>query len=408
MNTSGLAKIDELVDMRFEQTRSLRRHLHSHPEVSGDERNTSLHLYQLLGDEGIAVRVGPEGRGVLADLPDPDDTSLPRIAMRADIDALSIHDAKKVNYRSRKDGVMHACGHDGHTAIVAGALLALNDLTKAEQSPWPFAVRAIFQPAEETVEGAREMIQVGALEGISAIIAGHVDPSRRLGQIGFRQGIFTANCDEVQIRVVGRGGHAARPHEASDSIAAAAQLINALYLFVPRATDSRDAVVVTIGQVQGGDNANVIPEEVRLRGTIRTLDTDVRRETFEHIRRLASGIGQTTDTKIEVNFGEGCGSIVNDGHLIELFSAAAQEVVGAEGIQWIARPSMGSEDFAFYVDQVPGAMVRWGCTSESTGGSPLHSPTFDMDEEVLRIGARVLARTVLGWSAPKHTGNAHE
>jgi amidohydrolase len=244
------------------------------------------------------------------------------------------------------------------------------------------------------------MIDVGALDGVDAILATHMDPSRKLGRIGLRSGLFTANCDGVYIDIVGRGGHAARPHEASDPIAAAAQLINALYLFIARATDSQDAVVITIGQLIGGDNPNVIPEQVTLRGTIRTLDEGVRKETFEHICRLSAGIGETTDTQISVRFGQSCHSINNSAQLIDLLAQSGSEILGPEGIEQIPRPSMGSEDFAFYADKIPGAMFRLGCTSERAGGSSLHAPNFDIDEEAMRIGAKILARTAVYWSKP--------
>jgi len=401
MSDSWQHELDRQVDERYDQMVEIRRRLHMYPEVSGDERQTSLYLYQLLGDEGFDVRMGPDGHGVLADSSTASDqTTQGTIALRADIDALHIHDVKEVEYRSQHDGVMHACGHDAHTAVVLGALCTLNDLRDAGRLPWEFRMRGIFQPAEETCVGAKEMIRVGALDGVDAILATHMDPARRLGRIGLRAGAFTANSDEVRVNIVGRGGHAARPHEASDPIAAAAQLINALYLFVPRATDSQDAVVVTMGQLIGGDNANVIPEEVTLRGTVRTLETDVRDETFEHIRRLAAGIGQTTDTNIQVHFGHSSNSINNDAQLIDLLTRSGTEILGSEGIEHIPRPSMGSEDFAFYVEKTPGAMFRLGCTSDRAGGYPLHSPTFDIDEEALRIGARILARTVVYWSNP--------
>ncbi len=403
MSDSWQQELDRQIDGRYDQIVEVRRRLHMYPEVSGDERQTSLYLYQLLGDEGFDVRMGPDGRGVLADLPTvPDQTGQGMIALRGDIDALRIHDAKEVEYRSQHDGVMHACGHDAHTAIVLGALYSLNDLQNAGRVPWEIRLRGIFQPAEETCVGAVEMIRVGALEGVDAILAAHMDPARRLGRVGLRAGVLTANSDEVQVNIVGRGGHAARPHEASDPIAAAAQLINAMYLFVPRATDSQDSVVVTMGQLIGGDNANVIPEEVTLRGTIRTLEPDVRDETFDHIRRLAAGIGQTTDTNIQVRFGHSSHSINNDTQLVKLLARAGRDVLGLEGIERIARPSMGSEDFAFYVEKTPGAMFRLGCTSDQIGGFPLHSPTFDIDEEALRIGARILARSVVYWSDPEY------
>jgi amidohydrolase len=379
---------------------ALRRHLHMNPEVSGDEQATSLHLYQLLGDDGFEVRLGPEGRGVIADW-QGGAAAAGWLALRADLDALRIHDNKSVEYRSQCDGVMHACGHDAHTAIVWGALNAVRQLHQAGKLPWAIDVRGIFQPAEETCQGAQAMIEAGALEKVTSILAVHVDPSRDVGHIGVRAGVLTANCDEMTIHIRGRGGHAARPHEASDPIAAAAQLINALYLNIPRATDSQDAVVITIGQIQAGDNANVIPEEVMLRGTIRTLDRTIRQQTMDHIRRMAVGLGQTTETVIQVHYGIGSGSVVNDDGLIALSRTAASEVIGVHGIDEIPRASMGSEDFAFYLDHVPGAMLRVGCRSEVTGAAPLHTPDFDVDERVLPIGARVLARALILQADPQ-------
>ncbi len=380
---------------------SLRRHLHRHPELSGEERETSLHLYQLLGDAGFDVRMGPEGRGVIADLRSGEQRTTGWLALRADLDALRIHDLKTASYRSQCEGVMHACGHDGHTAVVWGALNALQLLKQAGHLPWEVNVRGIFQPAEETCQGAQEMIHAGTLEDVRSVMAVHVDPTRDVEHIGLRTGVLTASCDEMTIRIRGRGGHAARPHEASDPIAAAAQLINSLYLNIPRATDSQDSVVITIGQIQAGENANVIPEDVLLRGTIRTLDRSIRQQTMEHIRRMARGLGQTTETTIEVEYGIGSGSVINDPQLIELARMAAAEVIGTEGIDDIPRASMGSEDFAFYLDHVPGAMLRLGCRSEKTGGSPLHTAYFDLDERALPIGANVLARSLILQADPK-------
>ena len=380
---------------------ALRRHLHMNPEVSGEEQATSLHLYQLLGDDGFDVRLGPDGRGVIADLQGGEAAAAGGLALRADLDALRIHDTKSVEYRSQCDGVMHACGHDAHTAVVWGALRAVRQLQQAGQLPWAMHVRGVFQPSEEACQGAQEMITVGALDQVTSILAVHVDPSRDVGHVGIRSGVLTASCDEMTICIRGRGGHAARPHETSDPIAAAAQLINSLYLNISRATDSQDAVVITIGQIQAGDNANVIPEEVTLRGSIRTLDPTIRRQTMDHIRRMADGLGQTTETAIDVHYGVGSGSVVNDDSLIEVSRMAALEVVGAQGIDEIPRASMGSEDFAFYLDHVPGAMLRLGCRSEETGGAPLHTPIFDLDERVLPIGARVLARALILQADPK-------
>ncbi|MBC8356919.1 MAG: amidohydrolase [Planctomycetes bacterium] len=398
MSTDWRESLDRAIDERFSQLVEIRRHLHTHPELSGQERDTSLYLYQLLGDLGFAVQMGPEGCGLIAD--NDSDSAKSRVALRADIDALHIQDAKQVDYCSQAEGVMHACGHDAHTATVFGAIAALKALQESNDLPWDVSFRGIFQPAEETCAGATAMINAGALEHITSIIAVHMDPTRQVGHVGFRAGVLTANCDEMEITIDGRGGHAARPHEASDPIAAAAQLVNALYLFIPRVTDSQDAVVVTIGQIGGGDHANVIPERVTLRGTIRTLDRVLRRKTMEHVCRIASSVGQTSETKIDVRFGLGCKSVMNDANIIQVLRHAARDVLETDGFEDIARPSMGSEDFAFYLDKVPGAMIRIGCTSERAGGSGLHTPMFDIDEEALRVGARILARTAVYLSDP--------
>ncbi|MFV1965302.1 MAG: M20 family metallopeptidase, partial [Pirellulaceae bacterium] len=336
MSDNWQQEIDRAVDDRFARMVELRRRMHVHPEVSGEERETSLFLYQLLGDEGFEVRMGPEGCGVIAD--EQENAEGGPFALRADIDALRIQDAKRVDYRSQCDGAMHACGHDAHTATVFGAMSALRAVRRAGKLPWNVGVRGIYQPSEETVAGARAMIAVGAVEGAQAVIAVHVDPTLRLGQIGLRVGVLTANCDEMRITINGRGGHAARPHETRDPIAAAAQLINALYLYIPRVTDSREAVVVTIAQIDGGDNANVIPEQVHLRGTIRSLDQAIRRHAMEHICRLAHGTGETTETKIHVEFGLGSHSVCNDVQIVDLFRLATCEVLGPEGVQEILRP----------------------------------------------------------------------
>jgi amidohydrolase len=369
--------------------------------LSGEENETSLYLYQLLGDAGFEVRLGSEGRGVLADLPDETDgTSQGKFALRADIDALHIHDRKQVAYRSQREGVMHACGHDVHTAILVGAMSAVRQLHTEGKLPWCVRLRAIFQPAEETCQGAREMIRLGALDGVSAILALHVDPSRAVGRIGLRDGVVTAHCDDMHIAILGQGGHAARPHESRDPIVTAAQLINALYLHIPRATDSQDAVVITIGQIDGGDNANVIPEQVDLRGTVRTLDADVRRQTMDHIHRLAAGVAQTSENKINVVFGAGAPSIHNEAEVLRLLRQAASSVIGDPQIDEIARPSMGSEDFALYLEHVGGVFFRLGCAAPHAPYVGLHTPTFDVDEEAIRIGAKLMAQTAISWFDP--------
>jgi amidohydrolase len=391
-------RLDIAIDESTERVIALRRHLHSHPEPSGKELQTSLHLYQLFNECGLSVRMGPEGCGVVVDSRNRGEPR--RIAVRADIDALRIQDQKQAPYRSSVPEVMHACGHDVHTATVFGALTALDRLEREGALPWPVAWRGIFQPAEETSQGARAMVAAGALGGVAAILSLHVDPTRKAGTIGVRSGVFTASCDEIRVTVKGRGGHAARPHESNDPIAAAAELISTLYQFVPRATDSQDAVVVSFGQIHGGQNANVIPEQVVLEGTVRTLDRKVREKTIAHIRTLADGIERVTSTSLDVSFETGIGSVYNDEGLTQLVRDVATTLLGADKVTAMRRPSMGSEDFAAYLEHVPGAMFRLGVAGEDGPWPGLHTPTFDVDERCIGVGAKILARSVVEWSAP--------
>jgi amidohydrolase len=395
-------QLDEAIEARSREIIGVRRHMHVYPEPSGEEYETTLYVNELLSASGFLTQLGPEGRGVIADLPHM--PRIPQIALRADLDALRIHDLKPVEYRSQRPGLMHACGHDGHTATLVGALFGLKALRDRESMPWPVNWRGIFQPAEETGKGAQEMIGAGAIDGVDAILAPHMDPSRPVGRIGVRSGVLTAASDGLEFRIEGRGGHAARPHESLDPIAAAAQLISSIYLFIPRLTDSQNAVVVTIGQVMAGDNPNVIPEQALLRGTLRTLDGATRERTKSHIDQLARGLAEASGTEIHVQFQAGPQSVNNDPRMTDLLKEAGEDLLGADCVDLILRPSMGAEDFAHYLDHIPGAMFRLGCSSPSAGSSPLHSPTFDLDERALIIGAKVLARAVILWSDPKRRG----
>ena len=387
--------LDAIVEESIHQVVVLRRHLHAHPELSGAELETSLHLYQLLDKLSLDVRMGPEGCGVVAENRVADAADHQRVAFRGDIDALAIHDAKDVSYRSTEEGVMHACGHDAHAAISYGTALALTRLEALGCLPWPVAWRVILQPAEETATGAADMIETGVLDRVHAIFGLHVDPTRRTGEVGLRSGAMTAHCDLVEFAVHGQGGHAARPHESNDSIAAAAQLISTLYQFIPRATDSQDAVVLTVGQLRGGQNPNVIPDLVDLSGTLRTVDASVRTRTIDQIRQIARGVEEITGTSIHVNYPTNIPSVRNDAELTRLVWRAAEQVLGEEHVQLLARPSMGSEDFACYLQKVPGVMFRLGSAQDLSSTTALHTPHFDIDEAALALGIRILARAVI-------------
>lgn len=397
------SRLNAAVDALAPRLSEARRRLHMYPEPSGEERATTDYLAAQLADTPLHIRKGPHGCGLIVDSPAPPGT--PRVALRADIDALRLHDAKAVEYHSRVDGVMHACGHDVHAACALGSALALCAL---DDPPWPIAFRIVFQPSEETAVGALEMVEAGALENVFSIFALHADPSRDVGFAGVRAGALTAHCDWLSLTIRGRGGHAARPHESVDPIAAAAQLISSIYAFIPRSIDSQDPVVVTIGQITGGYSPNVIPEEVELQGTMRTLDPSVRHQAQERLRQLVRGVAEASGAAIHMETDEGLAAVYNHPAAAEVLREAIVEALGPKALQLLERPSMGGEDFAGYLDHVPGAMLRLGVRSEHIGGAPLHSPLFDVDERALVAGAKILAQAAVLAADPSRVGFRHD
>jgi amidohydrolase len=385
------AAIDESIESRQGMLRELRRQLHAHPEPSREEYQTTRLLAEELDKDGIPRSIPPTGRGIMAG---PENVSgKPVIAFRADIDALRIHDAKTVPYRSTRDGVMHACGHDAHATMALGAAQALwhcRELLPGEEV-W----RCIFQPAEEVGEGAFEMIAAGAMKHVRAVVALHVDPDTAVGRLGYRQGVLTAYCQEVQVDIQGQGGHAARPHQSVDPIGVASQFITSVYQFVPRSVDSRDPVVVSFGSIQGGTSANIIPEQVRLKGTIRTLSEAATARVAERIKQIAFGLSEASGASIQVEFRQGTAAVVNDPEVTRTCARAASEIVGPDHVDEIALPSMGGEDFAGYLKLAPGCLSRLGVASPDCPRHFLHSPQFDIDERALVIGAKYLAHSVI-------------
>ncbi|MEQ9408825.1 MAG: amidohydrolase [Fuerstiella sp.] len=377
-----------------------RRERHCSPEASGEETETSHSICERLKSLGIASAIPERQVGVVGDLLLGNATQQsPAIAIRADIDALRLPDRKDVGYASIKEGLAHACGHDVHTTVVLAVAELLCRLKKAGQSPLPNArIRFLFQAAEETCDGANWMIEDGMLQNVRSIIGLHVEPNLLAGQVGIRYGVFTAGVDEVFIRVRGRGGHTARPHSTSDPVHAAAMLVNSLYQILPRSVDVRDASVFTVGQIHGGQTANVIPDEVTLGGTLRTVDPTARAELMNRIRSTGEHLAAMTGNEITVEFRHPLGSVVNAPTETAAFEAASREVLGDDGVLLLDRPSMGGEDFAMYLDHCPGAQIRLGCAG-SLPWPHLHSPMFDVDEKAIAVGARIIARTALKLAA---------
>ena len=374
----------------------VRRHIHQNPELSGKEFATTTYVSKRLGAGGVPHRVAPGERGIITEIVAAEESDASVVAIRADIDALPIQEESEVPYRSKKPGVMHACGHDAHAAILLGTTLALY-----RSGPLPVGWRSIFQPSEEIGHGARDMLSHGALEGVNAIIALHVDPTLDVGNVGITPGPRTAYCQDFVIEVRGRGGHGARPHATVDPIAAAAHLITLIYQAIPRQTDARDPIVVSIGLVNGGHAANVIPDLVTMKGTIRTLGPVIAAHGRERLERLCSGVAQAFGAKISPTFDDLLPGLENDPRIAMRSIAAARALLGPDKVATNDRPSMGAEDFADYLAFVPGCMVTLGVKSSGRKVTPLHTSTFDIDERALLIGARLLTRVLLEWPREK-------
>jgi amidohydrolase len=393
--------IEDYIEQKAGELVEIRRHLHAHPEPSGEEFGTTRYLAERLQAAHIPYRIPMTGRGIIADSADPPSEGM--AAVRGDIDALRLHDEKSASYRSTRDGIMHACGHDAHAAMVLGAAQTLHACHPI--LPWKTPWRAIFQPAEETYRGALEMIKAEALDGVRVIVSLHVDPERAVGRVGIRHGVLTAFCEELDVVIRGQGGHAARPHHTVDPISVATQFVNGVYHYIPRSVDSRDPVVVSFGVIEGGANPNVIPELVRLRGTIRTLSRRSSARVKERILAIGNGLADTSQARIDIAFHRGPDSVVNDPQVTRVCADAAYEIVGRGHVDEIALPSMGGEDFAAYLESVPGCMFRLGTASlEGTGGF-LHSPRFDIDERAIAVGIKILVHSVVMLCRPQdHVG----
>lgn len=384
-------QLDNAVQKDASIIQDMRRYLHAHPEPSGEEIRTTAYIADQLDSLGLNYRIGPDGRGVIVDYPSPSADRF--VALRADIDALRLQDEKTVSYRSRENNLMHACGHDAHTAMAFGAIRALASLPDA--MPPGIGWRCIFQPAEESATGAREMIAWQATKQVEAIIALHVDPALHAGQVGYRPGSLTACCEEFEIYVEGLGGHGARPHTTLDPIAAATQIVQSVYSIIPRSVDSRDPLVVSFGVIQGGINPNVIPESVQLRGTIRSTDSDHSRLAKQRIREVIDGVAQACQVRASFSIAYSLPPVTNDPRLTEICKSSVLGVVGEEGLVHVEKPSMGGEDFAFYLKECPGCMLRLGVGTPLKPIRHLHSSRFDVNEAALPIGARTLGRSVL-------------
>ncbi|OIQ03050.1 MAG: N-acyl-L-amino acid amidohydrolase [Zetaproteobacteria bacterium CG2_30_59_37] len=379
------------VDAVLPEAVRIRRFLHQHPELSGSEANTSQLVASACRDMGLEVREGIAGHGVLATL--CVDTKLPWIALRGDMDALPIQDGKQQAYASRIASVSHACGHDAHTAILLGAASVLSKLRESVSTNVAF----VFQPAEETCVGAAGMLREQLFGDIrpQRIYALHVSPYLPAGSIGLREGAMCAAADMFDVELHGRGGHAARPHECIDVVLLASQVIQALHQIVGRRVNPLHPAVLTIGQIHGGHAANVIPDHISFSGTFRSLHPDAHEEIrsrMDHIiRQTAEAWGATARFTLR----HATPVLTNDAKLLARARSTFSTLLPDAPLIDIEEPSMGGEDFAEFLRDIPGCLFRLG-----TGGSPetrypLHHPNFDIEESAMRSGIAALVALVL-------------
>lgn len=381
-----------------EWMRVIRRTLHQYPELSFQEHKTSFLIQEKLKELGIEFRNGWGGTGVIALIGDAgSNDSRSHVALRADMDGLPVGDQKAVDYASKVPGVMHACGHDGHVAMLLGAAALLKEKVTTGR------VSLIFQPAEEHGNGAQKIIQEGALQdGIKAVFAGHIDTHYATGTITVDEGLICSFSDPFSITITGKSGHAARPHEAKDTIVAGAYLVTALQTLISRETDPNQSCVLTVGRFEGGSAHNIIAEETILQGTIRSGHCDVRERVLAGVQRIIDGVALQFGVRISILYEDCLPAVINSGLATGIARCAAQQVVGRDHVISQGRPSLGGEDFAFYQQVVEGCLVRFGANSLEEN-SPAHSGTFDFDEDVLAVGAEWLASVALQWLADQET-----
>ncbi|HEX9006072.1 MAG TPA: M20 family metallopeptidase [Bacteroidota bacterium] len=368
---------------------STRRRLHAYPELSFEEVETTRHISSVLKRAGVRHAFGPVETGLIAEVGSGDVV----LGLRADIDAINVQEDTGLPFSSRVQGKMHACGHDAHTAMLLGTALVLADL----QDRLPGRVRLIFQPAEEAnPSGGRLMVERGFLDQepkITELYALHLQPSLPAGSIGVRAGTLLASSDGIDLRILGRSGHAATPHEAVDAIALSAQVINALQSVVSRCLNPTRPVVLSFGVIRGGTRHSVIASEVELLGTLRCTDSDTRKRALGLIHQVAESVAAGFGGSALVTVRPSQPVTLNDAGCVERVVRAATAALGVNSVVRMEEPFMGAEDFSRFAEQVPAA-ISWLGTRVGDSAAPLHSPKMIFPEEIMGDGIRLFAQLV--------------
>ncbi len=398
-----LDRVRQLIDEELPHLIGIRHDLHAHPELAYQEVRTSGVVQRELSEAGIDfVPDLAGGTGVLGHLPGSAKTS---IGLRADIDALPILEETGLGYASKTPGKMHACGHDGHTTILLGTARILARL--AQESPLPRPVTLVFQPAEENGAGGKRMCEDGALDGsrigprVESMFGLHGYTELQAGTVGSRVGPMLAAADEVNIVIEGRGGHAAMPHTCADPVICSAAIIQALQSIISRNTNPLDSAVVTITKMRAGDAFNVIPDQVSLGGTVRSLQESTREELEQRIKDVAAGVAAAHGCSAQVEYLRGYPVTRNDPRAYQRFEAAASGSLGTDRVNPIEHPVMGGEDFSFYGEAVPACFFFLGLLAPGETEMPaLHNARFNFNDEAIRTGIEVFCSLALDDADP--------
>jgi amidohydrolase len=386
---SVLEKIKSLSEQYSTEVIELRRYLHANPELSYQEFNTAKYVAGQLKNFGLSPKEGIATTGVAVEIAGKNPAKK-TVALRADMDALPIHEANDVPYKSKVPGVMHACGHDVHTSSLLGTAKILH----AIKDQFEGTVRLIFQPGEEkNPGGASYMIRDGVLKDPqpSGIIGQHVFPLLSVGKVGFREGMYMASCDEIYLKVIGRGGHGAAPDLCIDPILIASHIIIALQQVISRNASPKQPTVLTFGKISGEGATNIIPNEVNIAGTFRAMNEEWRESALQKIKKMAESIADGMGGKCEVDISRGYPFLKNNPELTQRIRNAAEAYVGKENVVDLDI-TLGAEDFAYYSQVIPASFYRLGTKNEKKGiVSYVHTPTFDIDEDALKLGPGLMA-----------------
>jgi amidohydrolase len=367
-----------------------RRTIHMNPELGFEEVETSKLVAGYLEKFGLRVKTGMAKTGVIGLL--KGDKPGKTVAIRADMDALPMEEANQVPYRSKVKGKMHACGHDAHVTILLGVARLFSSMGNQVRGN----IKWVFQPAEEGGGGGRVLTEEGVLENpkVDAIFGAHLFPDLKIGKVGIHEREGLAATDRFVIKMIGRGAHGAYPHLSKDPILAAGHLITQVHSIVSRSINPLDSAVITIGKVSGGTAFNIIPDETEILGTVRSLNQKVREELKSRMEQVTQGVAKSFGVDFHFDFQYGYPALVNDPEMSRLVAVACGKGIGKENVEFI-RPSMGGEDFSYYLEKVPGSFFRLGCRNEEKGiVNPFHSSRFDIDEDVLPFGVEMFARII--------------